>query len=277
MARRIVTAVILVFYAVTGILFMIGAALIWLVTRPFDRRLRLLQLHSCLWGSFYMWTNPFWTVEVDGRENLDSNTASVFVSNHQSALDILVAYRLFTHFKWVSKAEVFRVPVVGWNMYLNRYVKLHRGNSESVKEMLDACRQHLKEGSSVYFFPEGTRSTTGEMRRFKTGAFLLAKEMQVPITPVAVSGTVNALPKRSLTLQGYHRMRIRVLPPIPYEEFADTPARELAQRVRGLIAAHVDEHPGSGQVSKEEGEPAVLEEAQSPPSGTSTPSRTSTS
>jgi len=270
MARRIASAVILAFYAVTGVFLVIGAALIWLVTRPFDRRLRLLQLYSCFWGSFYIWTNPFWTVRVEGRENLDSSTASVFVSNHQSALDILVAYRLFTHFKWVSKAEVFRVPVVGWNMYMNRYVKLHRGNSESVREMMDSCRMHLEEGSSVYFFPEGTRSTTGQMRPFKTGAFLLAKEMKVPITPVAISGTVNALPKRSLTLQGYHRMRIRVLPRIPYEEFADTPARELAQRVRGLIAAHVDEHPESEDVSDEDMEPAAPREAQSPPSRTST-------
>jgi len=243
MARRIISAVILVFYAVTGIFLMIGATLIWLVTRPFDRRLRLLHLYSCFWGSFYLWTNPFWSVEVQGRENLDSNTASVFVSNHQSALDILVAYRLFTHFKWVSKAEVFRVPVVGWNMYLNRYVKLHRGVSESVQEALDACRQHLAEGSSVYFFPEGTRSRTGEMRPFKTGAFLLAKEMEVPITPVAISGTVNALPKRSLTIQGNHRVTIEVLPPIPYREFADTPAKELARQVRARIGAHVDEHP----------------------------------
>jgi 1-acyl-sn-glycerol-3-phosphate acyltransferase len=264
MVRRIASVVILVFYAVTGIAFMAGAALLWIVTRPFDRRLRVLHQFSCFWASFYLWTNPYWRVEVRGREHLDPDTASVFVSNHQSALDILVAYRLFAHFKWVSKAEVFRVPVVGWNMYLNRYVKLHRGDSESAREALDACKRHLAEGSSVYFFPEGTRSRTGTMRTFKTGAFVLAKEMRVPITPVAISGTVNALPKRSLNIRGNHRMRIEVLPPIPYREFADTPPRELAQDVRGQIGALVAEHrePEDGDPDREQPQPA--------PSSTST-------
>jgi 1-acyl-sn-glycerol-3-phosphate acyltransferase len=243
--RRLSSFLILTVYTVTGVFFFAGAVLLWLATRPFDRRLWWLHQYTSHWAAFYLWVNPLWKVDVHGREHLDPDAPTVFVSNHQSALDILVAFCLFAHFKWVAKAELFRIPVVGWNMRLNRYVKLNRGDNESASEAFAHCRRHLMEGSNVFFFPEGTRSRTGEMRPFKLGAFVLAKKMRVGITPVAISGTVNALPKRSLTLRGYQRMSIRVLPSIPYEEFANVRPQELAAEVRRRIGEHVAEHSRS--------------------------------
>jgi len=242
MLRQLASIGFLLFMAVTSILFYVGAVLIWLVTVPFDRRLRWLHLYSSFWASFYLWTNPQWEVRVEGREHIDPDEAYVIVSNHQSALDILVAFRLFTHFKWVSKAEMFKVPLIGWNMYMNRYVKLHRGDPESAKQMMDHCRQHLKEGSSVWICPEGTRSRTGELRRFKLGAFRLAQEKQAPLLPIAISGTKEALPKKSLQLHGHHVITVKVLRPIPYEYFADKAPAEVAAEVRELVAAEVAEH-----------------------------------
>jgi len=232
----------LVFIVVTCIPFYIGAVLVWAVTRPFDRQLTWLHLYSSFWASFYLWMNPLWSVRVEGREHVRSDQPYVIVSNHQSALDILVAFRLFIPFKWVSKIEMFKVPLIGWNMWMNNYVPLRRGDRESVEQMMEACRNHLRKGNSVFIFPEGTRSRTGEMRRFKKGAFLLAKEMDVPILPIAISGTCNALPKKSMMLQGRHDMRIQVLPEIPPKQFADTEVHSLAAEVREVIAPHVDEH-----------------------------------
>jgi len=99
----------------------------------------------------------------------------MIVSNHQSQLDTLVAFGLFFPFKWISKAEVFRLPFIGWNMTLNRYIKLKRGDRKSIQKMMTECEKMISKGNSLYFFPEGTRSKTGIIKPFKPGAFILAK------------------------------------------------------------------------------------------------------
>ena len=122
----------------TFLLFPI-AALVWAVTAPFDRRLVALHRFTCFWASLYTWLNPAWPVQVIGREKIRPDVAYVMVANHQSLLDILVLFRLFRHFKWVSKIENFRIPFIGWNMSLNRYIKLRRGDRASVASMMSAC------------------------------------------------------------------------------------------------------------------------------------------
>lgn len=100
---------------------------------------------------------------VRGRERIDPRATYVMVANHQSLLDILVLFRLFRHFKWVSKVENFKVPFVGWNMRLNRYIPLKRGDRASVIEMIARCERTLRSGSSIMMFPEGTRSQDGHL------------------------------------------------------------------------------------------------------------------
>jgi len=163
----------------------------------------------------------------------------VMVANHLSLLDILVLFRLFKHFKWVSKVENFRVPCIGWNMRLNGYIELRRGERASVIEMMRACERTLAAGNSIMMFPEGTRSTTGTMRPFKTGAFELAQKAQRPILPIVISGTAEALPKRGFVLQGRHPIQVKVLEPIPYETFAGCTAEDLAGQVRQTIEAEL--------------------------------------
>ena len=82
------------------------------------------------------------------------------------------------------KIENFRLPSIGWNMTLNRYIPLRRGDRNSVAQMFDACRKTLASGSSILMFPEGTRSRTGELQAFKTGAFDLALGAKVPVLPL---------------------------------------------------------------------------------------------
>jgi len=215
-------------------IFFVGALVIWLVTVPFDRRLRALHLYSCAWASFYTYVFPYWTTSVRNRERLRNDTAYVVVSNHQSLLDILVLFRLYRHFKWVSKEEIFRVPFIGWNMTLNRYIRIRRGDKQDAVRMMAACGEALDTGSSIMIFPEGTRSLDGELREFRHGAFTLALRHKVPILPIVLDGTTDALPKYGITLNNWADIVIQVLEPIPVNGFSDVDA--LRDHVRGVMA-----------------------------------------
>ena len=210
--------------------------LLWLVTLPFDRKKKLLHLATCAWASMYVWINPAWPVKVSGRENVRKDAAYVMVANHQSLLDIIVMFRLFIHFKWVSKRSNFNVPCIGWNMWLNGYIPLRRGDLRSISDMMEACEDTLEAGNPIMMFPEGTRSRDGKLRSFKHGAFTLALRKKVPILPIVVEGTGNALPKAGFVLnRGRHHITLRILPEIPVEQFPDGGVEELAEHVRDLF------------------------------------------
>jgi 1-acyl-sn-glycerol-3-phosphate acyltransferase len=225
----------------------VPALLIWLVTLPFDRRRVVLHLYGCLWGSLYVWLNPLWTLRIAGRERIPWKGPAVIVANHLSLLDILVLYGLFRPFKWVSKIENFRIPFAGWNMTLNDYVPLRRGDRESIKQMMAHCRRLLDQGSPVLIFPEGTRSPDGQLQPFKDGAFRLACEARCPVIPVAVIGTWAALPKHGLMLRQRMRASIQVLEPIdPAAHGHDVDA--LREATRAAILARL---PPEGDAPRE--------------------------
>ena len=183
MGRRIASVAFWAFIVVTSILLFPIAVLIFAATYFFDPRLRALHQFTCFWASLYTWLNPLWRVHVDHRDRIDPDQTYVMVANHLSLLDILVLFRLFTNFAWVSKIENFSVPVIGWNMRMNGYIPLVRGDKESAVEMMERCRTTLREGTSIMMFPEGTRSRDGQLQDFKPGAFQLALETELPILP----------------------------------------------------------------------------------------------
>lgn len=240
MLDRTVSLLYLVFIMITCAILFVPALAIWFITLPFDRRKVILHLYTCFWGALYTWVFPSWRVHVFGRKNVRKKTVYIIVSNHQSQLDILLAFNLFKHFKWVSKAEVFKLPFVGWNMYLNRYVRLVRGDKESIEKMMIASEQRLREGSSVYFFPEGTRSMDGKVKKFKPGAFTLAHKLRLPIIPVAISGTCKALPKYSMNTKGIQHLYLDILEEIPYSEFASMSVEETSDMEREIITSRVE-------------------------------------
>jgi 1-acyl-sn-glycerol-3-phosphate acyltransferase len=238
--RRALSSLFWAFLVASSVVLFPIAVSIWLLTAVFDRRLRVLHRFTCFWASLYTWLNPAWRVRVEDRHKIRRGETYVMVANHQSLLDILVLFRIFCHFKWVSKIENFRIPCVGWNMSLNRYIKLKRGDRASVARMLRECEQALAEGNSIMMFPEGTRSPDGRLRAFKTGAFAMAQSAQRPILPIVIDGTSNALPKRGFVLRGRHHIRITILDEVPYESFADEPVEVLTDRIRGLIASRLE-------------------------------------
>ena len=230
-----------IFFVVSSTILYLGGAIVRLITGPFDPRLFIMHRYACFWASVYIWTMPFWKVRVVGREKIRHDATYMVVSNHQSMVDILVAYHLFFHFKWVAKAELKWVPFIGWNMALNRYIFVKRGDRQSIIDMMRDSEAYLREGNSVYIFPEGTRSETGETGEFKAGAFSLAQKTSVPVLPIAIAGTKDALPKGSFFIRGRHEITVTVLDEISADDVAATEPRELAKSVRKQIVETIRE------------------------------------
>lgn len=222
--------------ASSAVLF-VGALALYVLTVALDRRRVLLHLYACAWGYHYVRCLPLWKAQFEGLEHIRAGRTYMLVANHQSLGDILVLFGIFKHYKWVSKRAIFRTPFVGWNMVLNDYVGLVRGDPKSVEETMDACRVHLRRGSSIMMFPEGTRSFDGEIKPFKHGAFTLAKELGLEVMPIVIDGTRDALPKHGLMLDHALNLpvRVRVLDPMAAQPGEDVPSFMTRVRERMVV------------------------------------------
>jgi 1-acyl-sn-glycerol-3-phosphate acyltransferase len=209
-------------------------ALVWLVTLPFDRNLRVLHKCTCAWGGHIMMLNPMWRMIITGKEKVPRKGAFIFCSNHQSAGDIAVIMSTYLPFKWVSKHTNFRLPFLGWAMSLNAYVKVVRGSTASAKKMIDACKAYLARGVSVMMFPEGTRTLDGWMLPFKMGSFTLSMETGAPIVPIVLDNTLEALPKSAILAQKQVLdVRVKIGEPIDPKDYPN--ARALLNATRAAM------------------------------------------
>ncbi len=224
------------YLATSIVVWWLAALVLWIVTLPFDHRRTVLHLYTCAWAAHYLYVNPFWRLRVHGRQHIRRRGTYVIVANHQSLGDILVLFALFRHFKWVAKAASFRVPFLGWNMRMNDYVAVDRQDPESKRNMMHACMRHLRRGSSVLLFPEGTRSRDGELQPFRHGAFTLAGQAGVDVVPVVIDGTFSALPRGTWVFEhrARHTVFVRVLEPVTLAE-----AHGQVQRLRELVHARM--------------------------------------
>jgi len=207
---------------------------IFLVTAPFSRKRRLLHRYTIWWGGHYLTWAPLTGVTVEGRERLGEGQY-VFVSNHQSMVDILAVCATKLDFLWVSKIENFHTPFLGWSMTLNGYIPLKRGYLPSILRMVRTCHRKIAEGHSLFVFPEGTRSPDGEMKKFFRGAFLIAARNKVPVVPLVLEGTNHVLPKHSFRINP-QQVLVRILDPVDPADF-DFDHRRLRDAVRERMVA----------------------------------------
>jgi len=218
------------------------ALVLWLLALAFDRRRLMNNRWMVIQGIVLTKMSPFWKVIVDGREKLDQKQAYIIIPNHQSLLDIVFFNMLRHRLRWVSKIEIFRVPLVGWEMKMVKYIELIRGNKASVVKMMEKCVESLQDGISVVIFPEGTRSLTGAIGKFKTGAFQLAVKTDKPLLPVLIDGTGEIMPKKGGVIFRNRRIvRIRVLDPIFPGQFGTGDPEELATRVQSMMVTAMNQ------------------------------------
>ncbi len=207
-----------------------------LVTAPFDRGRYAVGYLFRQIGVVEAALNPLWRFRYAGTMPADPRRPYVVVSNHESFADILLISHLPWEMKWLSKAELFRLPVLGWLMHLAGDIPLQRGFGPSAIEAMAKCRQALANRVSVMIFPEGTRSATADLLPFKDGAFRLAIDAGVPILPLVVRGTATALPKHDWRFARSTAL-VKVLEPVETAGLtaADVPA--LKEQVRATIVA----------------------------------------
>ncbi|MBS1856510.1 MAG: 1-acyl-sn-glycerol-3-phosphate acyltransferase [Acidobacteria bacterium] len=219
-----------------------GAALILLWTpllfaiRLFDRDPR--RLRTGRWfrrlGRALARVNP-WRIRIVGLENLRPDHVYVIVSNHQSLADIPVLSHLRIDTKWLAKAELFRMPLVGWMLRMAGDVPVERSDRGKSARALMQCGQYLRRQCSVVFFPEGSRSPDGQVRPFAEGPFMLAIREQVPILPLVVEGSGNALPKHSWVFGPRQDIHLQVLPEVAVAGWETRQSAALRDAVRGKI------------------------------------------
>jgi 1-acyl-sn-glycerol-3-phosphate acyltransferase len=209
--------------------------IVWLIVLPFDRNRTVTHWMLIYQAVIITSIMPIWKINIEGREKAVPGTTYVIISNHQSILDILLINCLRYRFKWISKIEVYKVPVLGWYLRMADYLTVDRGDKESKEKMLVEAYECLKRGISIMIFPEGTRSADSEIAFFKRGAFQLAISTNKPILPVLFDGSGDVLPKHGRIFRGFHNITIRVLDPVAPSSFGTDDCDDLALKFQGMM------------------------------------------
>lgn len=155
-----------------------------------------------LWGRFILWITPV-RIKIHNQHLIQRNQSYVIVANHQSIYDILVVYGyLPLVFKWVMKIELRKTPFIGFTCHLMGHIFVDRKNRQSAVKTMQQAGDKLTGGTSVFFFPEGTRNNGEGLLPFKKGAFKMAESLSLPILPLTIKGADKVMPAK----------RIRIIP-----------------------------------------------------------------
>lgn len=179
-------------------------------------------------------------VRLHRSENIDYDHARIYVSNHASQYDIVALCRVMpiTLFYFVKK-ELKSVPFAGWYIYALGHIFVDRKNKESAKQSIREAANKVKNGKNVISFAEGTRTKTGELQVFRRGPFIIAKEGDIDIVPVAIQGSYHVLPSGSFTPRA-GVINIYIGSAISADEYRNMTVEELASHTRQRVQDMLD-------------------------------------
>ncbi len=174
-----------------------------------------------------------------GAERVPPGRAYVYMSNHQSHLDIPMLYATLPSptIRMLGKKELFQIPLWGRGLRAAEFVEVDRSNHARALESIAHAARLVKDGVSIYLAPEGTRSLDGQIGALKKGGFHLALGTGAPIVPVAIRGTIDILPRGSKVMKTGQSVDVTIGAPI---EVADRNIDELMQEVRAFLVQHVE-------------------------------------
>ena len=220
---------------------------LWLIFLPIFLVLTILTavttIAGCLLGGervFSYYPGMIWSrltcylalcpITVKGRENIDRKRSYVFVANHQGAFDIFLIYGfLGVPIKWVMKAGIGKIPFVGAACRAAGFIFVDNSSPKAAARSVLEAERCLKNGASIVVFPEGSRTSTGKMIRFKKGAYQMAVDQHLPIIPITLNGPFDVLPIGSLNVHP-HRMEMVIHPEAPTADM-DTSHKGMQQFV----------------------------------------------
>ena len=178
-------------------------------------------------------------VRVHGREHLREGESYVFLSTHQSWMDIPVMLGYIpAQLRIAAKKEVFRIPFLGWHMRRAGHIPVDRSSTAEAVATLQRAVGDIRDGICAFVFPEGTRSRDGSLQPFKKGGFMLALQSGVAIVPVTIVGSRQVLPRDSIIFR-----------PRPIDLYIDAPIQtagltaedvpRLMEEVRRAMSEHL--------------------------------------
>lgn len=216
--KTIFSIIIWVYWAICILAFFLIVSLLYVVTYPFDRYHEIPNKALKGLGRAMLTVNPGWTFDIAGADRSKVSRPTIVVANHQSFLDLPLLYLLPWSMKWVAKRELFRIPILGWIIFMTGHIGIDRQSLSSVKR-LDKLVEPIGEGIPGMIFPEGTRTQTGDMKKFKSGAFKLAQRYNFNVLPVVLEGGYEAMPSGSWKVNTRQNFAISVLEPVASERY----------------------------------------------------------
>ncbi len=206
----------------------------------FDRRGRLQHWCASTWSRMIART-ALLDVRVRGAEHLRAGESYVFLSTHQSWMDIpvMLGY-LPCQLRIAAKREVFLIPFLGWHMRRSGQIPINRGSTAESVESLRRAARLLGGGVSAFLFPEGTRTRDGSLQPLKKGGFRLAIESGLAVVPVTITGTRRAMPRGSMILRA-GPVEMHIDPPIPTAHLAEADLPALIEQVRDAMLGHFEQ------------------------------------
>jgi len=174
-------------------------------------------------------------VKVIGAEKLDRKQSYIFVSNHQGSYDIFLIYGYIGQpIKWVMKQSLRKIPLVGYACERAGFIFVDNSSAQAAAKTIQTAESKLKNGASIVIFPEGSRTRTGKMGKFKKGAYQMALDLKLPIVPVTINGSFEVLPIHSYLIHP-HKMELIIHEPIETESIHIENIREATVKIKELV------------------------------------------
>jgi len=199
--------------------------------------------HFCMrrWSIDNLWLSRV-RVEIEGIEHIDSERPQILVANHSGLHDILsLAARLPLQFRWIAKKSLFKVPFMGWHMQRSGYIPIDRDNPREAARSIMEAAATIRSGVSAIAFPEGTRSRTGALGSFHSGAFALALRTGVPLLPVTLEGSYRVIVPKTLQVNPGTIIRIRIDKPIDLKAYGRAEKQRLMNDVHQIMGKNLEE------------------------------------
>lgn len=205
----------------------------------FSRTGNVPHLMARIWANSILWISRV-KVTVTGAGKLEPGRSYIYMPNHQSNADIpLLLGRLPVQFRWLAKAELFRIPIFGRAMRGVGYISIDRSNRKSAFASLEQAANTIRKGTSVLIFPEGTRSRDGHILPFKKGGFVLAVDSGVPIVPIIIRGTQGIIPKGHFMIRPAP-VTMEILDPVASADYTRKTKDALLERIRTIFIDHLE-------------------------------------